>query len=76
MTQSGVETSHTHPVSHTGGFTKLVSFVQGPEEGSQCAQEGVGKRTSWILRVTTLELIFILVLLLTKLSTKHMSKYK
>ena len=76
MTQSGAETSHTQPVSHTGEFTKLASFIQGPEEISQCAQEGEGKRTSWILRVTILGLIYTLVLLLTKLITKCMSKYK
>ena len=45
-----------------------MSFMQGLEESSQCAVEGEGKRTSWILRATTLGFIYTLDVLLSKLS--------
>ena len=44
-----------------------MSFMQGPEESSHCAQGEEGKRTSWILRATILGLIYTLDVLLSKL---------
>ena len=44
-----------------------MSFVQGPEESSHCAQGEEGKRTSWIVRATILGFIYTLEVLLSKL---------
>ena len=56
-------------VSHSGEITRLLSFIQGQkEEWSHCAQGEEGKRTSWILRATTLGFIYTLDVLLSKLS--------
>ena len=56
-------------VSRTGGILGLVSFIQGPEESDHSAHKGKkAKRTSWILRATTLGFIYTLDVLISKLS--------
>ena len=46
----------------------LVSFIQGQEESGHSTHKGrKAERTSWILRATTLEFIYTLDVLLSKL---------
>ena len=48
---------------------RLVSFTQGQEESGHSTHKGKkAKRTSWILRATTLGFIYTLDVLLSKLS--------
>ena len=69
----GAETSHAQLVSHTGGLPKLMSFMQGPEEGTWCALEEEGKRTSWIAIMQQLGFIYMKGVLLTKLLWSYLS---
>ena len=59
----------THACESQWRYPRLASFIQGQKkEGSHCAQGEEGKRTSWILRATTLGFIYTLDVLLSKLS--------
>ena len=58
----------THTYTSQWSDPKLVSFIQGPEESGHTVCKGMkAKRTSWILRATTLGFIYTLDVLLSKL---------
>ena len=56
---SSAETSHTLLVSHNGELLHLYPLFKDIEKSFHCAQGEESKRTSWILRVTILRLIYI-----------------
>ena len=58
----------THACESYWSDPRLLSFVQGSEESGHSTHKGrKAERTSWILRVTTLEFIYTLDVLLSKL---------
>ena len=65
----------THAYKSQWSDPRLTSFIQGQEEsGHTVCKERKAKRTSWILRATTLWLIYTLDVLLSKLSQSVSSK--
>ena len=59
----------THTCESQWSDPRLVSFIQGQEESGHTVHKGRNaKRTSWILRATTLGFIYTLDVLLSKLS--------
>ena len=59
----------THTCESQWSDPKLASFIQGQEESGHTVHKGrKAKRTSWILRATTLGFIYTLDVLLSKLS--------
>ena len=71
-----VQRQVTHTYKSQWSDPRLISFVQGSEESGHTVCKGrKARRTSWILRVTTLGLIYTLDVLLSKLSWSVSSKW-
>ena len=65
----------THTYKSQWSDPRLISFIQGSEESGHTVCKGKkAKRTSWILRATTLGFIYTLDVLLSKLSQSVSSK--
>ena len=65
----------THTYKSQWSDPELISFIQGSEESGHTVCKGKkARRTSWILRATTLGFIYTLDVLLSKLSRSVSSK--
>ena len=70
-----VQRQVTHTYKSQWSDPRLASFIQGQEESGHTVCKGKkAKRTSWILRMTTLGFIYTLDVLLSKLSRSVSSK--
>ena len=68
-------TATTHTYKSQWSDPRLMSFIQGPEKSGHTVCKGrKAKRTSWILRATTLGFIYTLDVLLSKLPWSVSSK--
>ena len=66
----------THACESHWSDPRLASFIQGQEESGRTVHKGKkARRTSWILRATTLGFIYTLEVLLSKLSRSVSSKW-
>ena len=64
-----VQRQVTHACESQWSDPRLASFIQGQEESGHTVHKGrKARRTSWILRATTLGFIYTLDVLLSKLS--------
>ena len=70
-----VQRQVTHTYKSQWSDPRLIFFVQGSEESGHTVCKGrKARRTSWILRATTLGFIYTLDVLLSKLSRSVSSK--